>query len=249
MSHYTSALHYLGPEHIFKLLEANKYYLDIFWIFIVAVSWCSVPCSIRRTHGYGVSLGSRESTSPRATAAWCTRLPLHVIILLPFAPWMYQATELETFADFLQIGVPNTPRIGYLTCHGLLFYFNSILSRDYNPVYPSPLAFIILLLEIILFRIALSLVVVFRGAWMTLAEWIAKSPAGTLGTHSAHTRHTGTIRPLPIMVILLRTYKPPFITSAILERRTFRFIGSALGIVSHRRIARERAHVLAPPHP
>jgi hypothetical protein len=56
----------------------------------------------------------------------------------------------------LHIDVPNAPKICCLAHYGLLFFFNSILSKYYKPVHPSPPAFIILSLEIFLFGIALS---------------------------------------------------------------------------------------------
>ena len=56
----------------------------------------------------------------------------------------------------MRIDVPNTPKAGYLTRYRLFFSLNSILSRYYKPVYPRPLAFMILSLEIFLFFIALS---------------------------------------------------------------------------------------------
>ena len=151
----------------------------------MAVQWCLAPCSIWLTHEYDVSLELRESESPWAAAVWCSKLPLHVIMLLLFVTWLYQVTELETLAKLLQISVLNTPQMCCLTYYGLFDWFNSILSRYYKPVHPRPLVYIILLLEKFLFFIALSFGGGFHGAWMTtqhLAEWIVWSAAGTLST-------------------------------------------------------------------
>jgi hypothetical protein len=68
-------------------------------------------------------------------------------MLFLFATQMYQAAELEMDRYSHHIHVPNTPKIGYPThCRHLLFS-NSRLSRYYNPVHLSLLAFILLLLE------------------------------------------------------------------------------------------------------
>src|SRR6266853_2868939 len=56
----------------------------------------------------------------------------------------------------LRFDVPNTPKNCCLTHNRLLIFFSSILSRYYNPVHPSPLAFIILSLDFFFFEIALS---------------------------------------------------------------------------------------------
>ena len=163
---------------------------------------------------------------------------------LPFAMRMYQAVELETAAPMF----PIPPKLATLLCDRLLFYFDSILPRGHKPVYPSPLVFIIRLLEIILYIIALSFGGGFSGCLddscqmnSTIAGWHTRH---SLGTHSAHRYHQATSNYGNFVRCRAQTYKPPFITSAVLERRTFRFIGGALGITSHRRIARERAHVL-----
>jgi len=132
----------------------------------------------------------------------------------PFAARMYQAIELETVV----YRFPNTPKIGYLTCYRLLFYFNSILPRDYKPVHPSPLAFIILLLEIILFRIALSFGRGFSGCLddscqmnSTIAGWHTRH---SLGTRSAHRYHQATSNYGNFVRRRAQLYKPPFITRA-----------------------------------
>jgi hypothetical protein len=85
-------------------------------------------------------------------------------MLLLFATQMYQAAELEMDMYSHHIHVLNTPKIGHPTHCSILFFSNSRLSRYYNPVHPSPLAFILLLLEFFLFRIALSFWVVIPGA-------------------------------------------------------------------------------------
>ena len=72
---------------------------------------------------------------------------------------LYCTVELETDSYSYQLHVPYAPKIGDPTRYGFLFIFNSILSRDYKPVHPSPLAFILQSLEIFLSGIALS----FRG--------------------------------------------------------------------------------------
>ena len=62
-------------------------------------------------------------------------------------------------------GVPNTPKICCSTRYRPFFNFKSILSRYSKPGHPSPLAFILLSLEIFLFGIALFFGGGFRGAW------------------------------------------------------------------------------------
>ena len=130
--------------------------------------------------------------------------------------------------------VPNTPKIGYLTCDRLLFYFDSILPRGYKPVYPSPLVFIIRLLEIILYIIALSFGGGFSGCLddscrmnSTIASWDTRQ---SLSTRLAHRYHQATSNYGNFVRCRAQTYKPPFITSAVLERRAFRSIDGALGI-------------------
>ena len=149
-------------------------------------------CSIQLTHEFHVSRKSRESDSLWTAAACCSMFLLHVIMRLPFATRMYQAIELETVAHWCS----QYPDISYLTSHGLLFYFYFILPRDYKPVHPSPLAFIILLLEIIQFMIALSFGGGFSGCLddscrmnSTIAGWHTWH---SLGTHSAHRYHHAT---------------------------------------------------------
>jgi len=66
----------------------------------------------------------------------------------------------------LRIDVPNTPKICSLTCYRLFLSLNSILSRYYKPVHPSPLAFVVLLLEIFLYFFALS----FGGGFSAVPE-------------------------------------------------------------------------------
>ena len=78
------------------------------------------------------------------------------MIVSPVAMQLYRAAELETDSYSYQLHVPYAPKIGDPTQCGFLFIFNSILSRDYKPVHPSPLAFILLLLENFLSGIALS---------------------------------------------------------------------------------------------
>ena len=93
---------------------------------------------------------------------------------------------LHVVVGLLQIGAPNTPSICYLTCYSQYIDFNSILSRYYKPVHPSPLAFIMLLLEIFLFRIALS----FGGGFLRCLDDDSASCRVITGQH---TRHIDTI--------------------------------------------------------
>jgi len=81
----------------------------------------------------------------------CSRLPLHVRLSSPFAVQIYQAAELEMLLHRCSQYLENY----YDTSCELVFYFNSTLSRYSKPIYPSPLAFILLPLELFLFGIAL----------------------------------------------------------------------------------------------
>jgi hypothetical protein len=85
-------------------------------------------------------------------------------MLFLFVTQMYQAAELEMDMYSHHIHVPNTPKIGYPTHCRLLLFSNSRLLRYYNPVHLSLLAFILLLLDFFLFKIALSFQVVFHCA-------------------------------------------------------------------------------------
>jgi hypothetical protein len=91
-------------------------------------------------------------------------MPLDVIMLFLLATQMYQAAELEMDTQSSHIHVPNIPKIGRLTRCGLPFFSNSRLLRYYNPVHPSPLAFILLSLGFFLLGIALSFRVVICSA-------------------------------------------------------------------------------------
>ena len=144
----------------------------------------------------------RECDGPWATSRECIRLPLEVIILSPFALRLYRAAEQETDSHYSRIHVPNTPKIGCLTCCKFSFFFNCRPSRDCKPVYPSPLAFVLQSLGFFLSSVALS----FHGGFVRCLCG-AGSTTWCLGKMNSafESWHASTIQfgrtPLPVMVI------------------------------------------------
>ena len=102
-----------------------------------------------------------------------------------FAMPMHRAVEHEIDTHLHQIHVPNSPKISVPTRSEIFLLFNSGLWKYYNPVYPSPLMFILLSLEFFLFLIALF----FRGAclcgaWNAVRSTIPLRHRNTIGPNS-----------------------------------------------------------------
>jgi len=107
---------------------------------------------------------------------------------------MHQAAELEMVTPSYHSCVPNTPKFAALPAVGFYFFnFNSGLSKYYKPVHPSPLAFILLLLEFFLFGIALS----FGGGFL----WFLINDPLLNEWHDHWLAHTSTQIPLGQIIL------------------------------------------------
>ena len=102
--------------------------------------------------------------------------------MLWYFPYLWSKCSKLWSRKHLGVHDPNTPKFGCPTCCKAFYCFNSRLLRYSKPIHPSPLAFILLLLEFIFFGLLYLCVVVSQCLIDNPASWQMNSAMAHLGT-------------------------------------------------------------------